>query len=96
LNNGQIKELFPKQKIEILNTDPSSISNAVKSIDQGTSLWKVCLILALVFFATEILLIRYYNKAIGTKLVDFSKTVEMNWENKVVIKDPNDAQPELF
>ena len=35
-------------------------------------------------------------KAIGTKLVDFSKTVEMNWENKVVIKDPNDAQPELF
>jgi hypothetical protein len=35
-------------------------------------------------------------KAIGTKLVDFSKTVEMNWENKVVIQDPNDAQPELF
>ena len=35
-------------------------------------------------------------KAIGTKLVDFSKTVEMNWENKVVIKDPNDTQPELF
>jgi topoisomerase-4 subunit A len=35
-------------------------------------------------------------KAIGTKLVDYSKTVEMNWENKVVIKDPNDTQPELF
>jgi len=35
-------------------------------------------------------------KAIGNKLVDFSKTVEMNWENKVVIKDPNDTQPELF
>ena len=35
-------------------------------------------------------------KAIGTKLVDFSKTVEMSWENKVVIKDPNDTQPELF
>jgi len=35
-------------------------------------------------------------KAIGTKLVDFSKTVEMNWENKVFIKDPNDTQPELF
>lgn len=35
-------------------------------------------------------------KAIGTKLVDFSKTVEMAWENKVVIKDPNDTQPELF
>ena len=35
-------------------------------------------------------------KAIGTKLVDFSKSVEMDWENKVVIKDPNDEQPELF
>ena len=35
-------------------------------------------------------------KAIGTKLVDFSKTTEMEWENKVVIKDPNDEQPELF
>ncbi|MEY2646647.1 MAG: hypothetical protein RL158_623, partial [Bacteroidota bacterium] len=35
-------------------------------------------------------------KAVGTKLVDFSKTIEMDWENKVVIKDPNDEQPELF
>jgi hypothetical protein len=30
------------------------------------------------------------------QLIDFSKSVEMNWENKVIIKDPNDAQPELF
>ena len=35
-------------------------------------------------------------KAVGTKLVDYSKTIEMAWENKVVIKDPNDEQPELF
>ena len=35
-------------------------------------------------------------KAVGTKLVDYSKTIEMAWENKVVIKDPNDTQPELF
>ena len=61
-SDEQIKELFPKQKIEILNTDPGSLTNAVKSINQGTSLWKVCLILALVFFAAEILLIRFYKK----------------------------------
>jgi len=36
------------------------------------------------------------SKAVGTKLVDFSKTIEMEWENKVVIKDTNDEQPELF
>lgn len=35
-------------------------------------------------------------KAIGTKLIDFSKSVEMEWESKVVTKDPNDEQPELF
>lgn len=61
-SDEQIKELFPKQRIEILNTDPGSLTNAVKSINQGTSLWKVCLILALVFFAAEILLIRFYKK----------------------------------
>ena len=36
------------------------------------------------------------SKAVGTKLVDFSKSIEMEWETKVVIKDPNDEQPELF
>ena len=61
-NDEQIKELFPKQKMEILNTVPGSLTNAVKSINQGTSLWKVCLILALVFFAAEILLIRFYKR----------------------------------
>ncbi len=35
-------------------------------------------------------------KAVGTKLTDFNKTIEMEWETKVVIKDPNDEQPELF
>lgn len=63
-SDEQIKELFPEQKIEIFNTDPGSLTNAVKSINQGTSLWKVCLILALVFFALEILLIRFYKKTL--------------------------------
>ena len=35
-------------------------------------------------------------KAVGTKLTDFNKSIEMTWETKVVIKDPNDEQPELF
>jgi topoisomerase-4 subunit A len=35
-------------------------------------------------------------KAVGTKLTDFNKTIEMEWETKVMIKDPNDEQPELF
>ena len=35
-------------------------------------------------------------KAVGTKLTDYNKSIEMEWETKVVIKDPNDEQPELF
>ncbi len=61
-SDEQIRESFPEQKIEILNTDSGSLANAVKSINQGTSLWKVCLILALVFFAAEILIIRFYKR----------------------------------
>ena len=61
-SDDQIQEVFPQQKIDLLNTDPGSLKNAIKSINQGTSLWKVCLILALVFFAAEILLIRFYKK----------------------------------
>jgi hypothetical protein len=61
-NDDQIREVFPQQKIDLLNTDHGSLKNAIKSINQGTSLWKVCLILALVFFAAEILLIRFYKK----------------------------------
>jgi len=61
-SDQQIMEMFPMQKIEILNTATGSLTNAVKSINQGTSLWKVCLILALVFFAVEILLIRFYKR----------------------------------
>jgi hypothetical protein len=64
-SDAQIYQLFPKQRIEILNTAPGSILNAVKSIKQGTSLWKVCLILALFFFAAEILLLRFYK---GTQI----------------------------
>jgi hypothetical protein len=64
-SDAQIYQLFPKQKIEILNTAPGTILNAVKSIKQGTSLWKVCLILTLFFFAAEILLLRFYK---GTQI----------------------------
>jgi hypothetical protein len=46
----------------MIEPELASIENMIKSVNQGTSLWKVCLILALLFFAAEILLIRFYNK----------------------------------
>jgi topoisomerase-4 subunit A len=35
-------------------------------------------------------------KAVGTKLVDYAKSTEMEWEKSASTKDPNDEQPELF
>lgn len=58
----EIRAKFTGQKIDLINPEPGSMQNVVKSINQGTSLWKLCIILALVFFAAEILLIRFYKR----------------------------------
>jgi hypothetical protein len=58
-----IKDKFPGQKIDLITPKPGSMQGAVQSINQGTSLWKFCIILALLFLAVEILLIRFYKKS---------------------------------
>ncbi|MEJ7778187.1 MAG: BatA and WFA domain-containing protein [Daejeonella sp.] len=57
-----IKAEFPDQKIELINPEPGSMQGTVESINQGTSLWKICIILSLLFLAAEILLIRFYKR----------------------------------
>ncbi|WP_411274452.1 vWA domain-containing protein [Daejeonella sp.] len=65
-----IKAKFPGQKIDLITPRPGSMQGAVQSINQGTPLWKLCIILALLFLAAEILLIRFYRKS-QTKAVKF-------------------------
>ena len=57
-----IKDKFPGQKIDLITPEPGSMQGAVKSINQGKSLWRLCIILSLLFLATEILLIRFFKK----------------------------------
>ncbi|MFD1630165.1 BatA domain-containing protein [Pseudopedobacter beijingensis] len=54
-----LKNVFGLSSSEIFNNPKSSISNLIKDDNLGTSLWKLCLILALLFLAVEILLIRF-------------------------------------
>ena len=61
-SDQEIRNNFEGKKIELLNPVAGSMDNMIKSVNQGSSLWKICLILALLFFAAEILLIRFYNK----------------------------------
>jgi hypothetical protein len=45
----------------------SSLQNDIKAVNFGVQLWKIFLIIALLFLAAEILIIRFY-KVRGTNL----------------------------
>ena len=57
----QLEKLFDKKQVTFLDPKSDSVANAIKTKNSGTELWKLCLILSLVFIATEILLIRFYH-----------------------------------
>ncbi|MBC8052256.1 MAG: BatA domain-containing protein [Sphingobacteriaceae bacterium] len=67
LTKSDLKSKIPNGKVDIFNPGKGSIQNAIKAVNNGLQLWKLCLILALVFLAIEILLARFY-KAKESKL----------------------------
>jgi hypothetical protein len=54
-----LKQIFPKAA-NILQPGQASIKSEVSDLNFGLQLWKLCIILALIFLAAEILLVRYY------------------------------------
>ena len=60
-NASDLQKIFGKQSITILNSNSDSIASDFAAKNNGTELWKLCLILTLVFIAIEILLIRFYS-----------------------------------
>ena len=64
-----LEDRFGTQKIHFIDVKKENISSAIAEKNNGTELWKLCLILSLVFIAIEILLVRFYqikNKHVGT------------------------------
>jgi len=59
LDANQLKQVFP-QAGNVLQPGSGSIKGEVSDLNFGLQLWKLCIILALIFLAAEILLIRYY------------------------------------
>jgi hypothetical protein len=59
LTRDNLKQIFP-QAANILQPGQASIKGEVSELNFGMQLWKLCIILALIFLAAEILLIRYY------------------------------------
>ncbi|MES2113491.1 MAG: BatA domain-containing protein [Bacteroidota bacterium] len=59
LSNAQLALAVP-QVSEILEGGKGSLNSGVTETNFGLQLWKLCIILALIFLAAEILLIRFY------------------------------------
>ena len=57
---GQLKEKYPQKNVSVVNTAHTDIADIVKELDRGTSLWKLCIVLTLLFFAAEVALLRFW------------------------------------
>ncbi|MGB4776208.1 MAG: BatA domain-containing protein [Daejeonella sp.] len=59
-DDQELKSAFKSQKIDLINVKQTSMKNEIQSGNLGIELWKLCLILALICLAAEIILIRFY------------------------------------
>lgn len=65
LTDGDINELLArsgKESVTILKESAKPLSETVREINQGTRLWKLFVIFALVFLGTEVVLLRFWAK----------------------------------
>lgn len=63
LTPAALKEILPKQAALIPGSN-ASLKGIVAETNLGTQLWKLCIILALISLAAEILLIRYFKPGV--------------------------------
>ena len=59
-SQSELEERFGVQKVNFIDAKKENILSAIAEKNNGTELWKLCLILSLIFIAAEILLVRYY------------------------------------
>lgn len=64
LSPGQLANLFP-QKGTVTDGEKFNVNNINTAENSGLQLWKLCIILALIFLAVETLLIRFYKTGSG-------------------------------
>lgn len=73
LTPAELEKIFPKNAA-LLNGNKLNADSIAGAANLGLQLWKLCIILALVFLAAETLLIRYYK----TNKTNVSKPVNTN------------------
>jgi hypothetical protein len=73
LSPNDLEKLFPKNAT-LLNGDKLNADSIAGSANSGLQLWKLCIILAMIFLAAETLLIRYYK----TNKISVSQPTDSN------------------
>jgi preprotein translocase subunit SecG len=58
-SSDELDNIVPEAK-GVIQTTKASLKDVIGTSNFGTQLWKLCIILALVFLAIEILLIKFY------------------------------------
>ncbi|WP_443943789.1 BatA domain-containing protein [Pedobacter sp. AW1-32] len=61
LSKSELEQLAGKSNLKIFDTDKDAVKLIAGTNKIGQTLWKLCLILSLVFIAAEILLIQFFN-----------------------------------
>lgn len=61
-DKNELRQLFRSANITIVDAVHADLSTTISEWHSGIALWKVCIILALVFLASEVLLLRFYAK----------------------------------
>lgn len=61
LSKAELAQLAGKSNLKIFDTDKDAVKLIAGANKIGQTLWKLCLILSLIFIAAEILLIRFFN-----------------------------------
>jgi len=61
LSKNELDQLAGKSNLKIFDTDKDAVKLIAGANKIGQTLWKLCLILSLIFIAAEILLIRFFN-----------------------------------
>ena len=59
-SSEELQEKLPYQQVAVLRNEGSGIASLASLSEAGTPLWKVGILLSLIFFLTEILLLRFW------------------------------------
>lgn len=59
LTAQQLKDKYPQEQVYVFQGVDEDLSGLVNELDRGVTLWKLCIIFALIFLGAEVLLLRF-------------------------------------